>query len=40
MAVEGLRLCAETWLGMRMAYDLRQARDRAGEIGVERFVEA
>ena len=31
---------AETWLGMQMAYDLWQARDRAGEIAVERFVAA
>ncbi len=30
----------ETWLGMQMAYDLWQARDRAGEISVERFVAA
>ena len=28
----------ETWLGMQMAYDLWQARDRAKEIAVERFV--
>lgn len=27
----------ETWLGMQMAYDLWQARTRAGEIAVERF---
>ena len=27
----------ETWLGMQMAYDLWQARDRAKEIKVERF---
>lgn len=27
----------ETWLGMQMAYDLWQARDRAQEIDVERF---
>ena len=27
----------ETWLGMQMAYDLWQARDRAGQIAVERF---
>ena len=27
----------ETWLGMQMAHDLRQARSRAGEIAVERF---
>ena len=27
----------ETWLGMQMAYDLWQARDRAKEIDVERF---
>ena len=30
----------ETWLGMQMAYDLWQARARAGEITVERFVAA
>ena len=28
----------ETWLGMQMAYDLWQARDRARHISVERFV--
>ena len=28
----------ETWLGMQMAYDLWQARGRAGEIAVESFV--
>ena len=27
----------ETWLGMQMAYDLWQARERAGSIVVERF---
>ena len=27
----------ETWLGMQMAYDLWQARDRAGKICVEKF---
>ncbi|MDE2762502.1 MAG: HigA family addiction module antitoxin [Gemmatimonadota bacterium] len=27
----------ETWLGMQMAYDLWEARGRAGEIAVERF---
>ena len=27
----------ETWLGMQMAYDLWQARDRAAELTVERF---
>ncbi len=27
----------ETWLGMRMAYDLWQARARADEIKVNRF---
>ena len=27
----------KTWLGMQMAYDLWQARDRAKEIDVERF---
>ena len=30
----------ETWLGMQMAYDLWQARGRAEEIAVERFVAA
>ena len=30
----------EAWLGMQMAYDLCQARGRAGEIAVERFVTA
>ena len=30
----------ETWLGMQTAYDLWQARDRADEIAVERFVAA
>ena len=30
----------ETWLGMQMAYDLWQARARAREIAVERFVAA
>ena len=29
----------ETWLGMQTAYDLWQARDRAKELDVERFVE-
>lgn len=29
----------ETWLGMQMAYDLWQARDRAEAIVVERFWE-
>ena len=29
----------ETWLGMQMAYDLWQARDRAKDIKVERFAE-
>lgn len=28
----------ETWLGMQVAYDLWQARGRAGEILVERLV--
>lgn len=27
----------ETWLGMQTAYDLWQARERAGHIAVERF---
>ena len=27
----------ETWLGMQMAWDLWQARDRAGQIVVKRF---
>ena len=30
----------ETWLGMQMAYDLWQARERAAEISVEHFVAA
>ena len=30
----------ETWLGMQMTYDLWQARDRARQITVERFVAA
>ena len=30
----------EVWLGMQMAYDLWQTRERAGEIAVERFVAA
>ena len=30
----------ETWLGMQMAYDLWQARDRARQIAVERFAAA
>ena len=30
----------ETWLGMQMAYDLWQARGRAGEFAVQRFVAA
>ena len=30
----------ETWLEMQLAYDLWQARGRAGEIAVERFVAA
>ena len=30
----------EMWLGMQMAYDLWQARDRAGQIAVERFAAA
>ena len=30
----------EVWLGMQMAYDLWQARDRAGEIAVARFAVA
>ncbi len=28
----------EAWLGMQMAYDLWQARERANELAVERFV--
>ena len=28
---------AETWLGMQMAYDLWQARERADQIAVQRF---
>ena len=30
----------ETWLGMQMAYDLWQARERAGRIAGERFATA
>ena len=30
----------ETWLGMQTAHDLWQARDRAKELKVERFVES
>ena len=30
----------ETWLGMQMAWDLWQARDRAEEIAVEKFAAA
>ena len=30
----------ETWLGMQTAWDLWQARDRAGRISVERFAAA
>ena len=30
----------ETWLGMQMAYDRWQARNRAKKIAVERFVTA
>lgn len=30
----------ETWLGMQTAWDLWQARDRAGRISIERFVAA
>ena len=30
----------ETWLGMQMAYGLWQARERAGQIAVERFAAA
>ncbi len=30
----------ETWLGMQMAWDLWQARERAGQISVERFAAA
>ena len=30
----------ETWLGMQMAYDLWQARERADEISVEEFAAA
>ena len=30
----------EMWLRMQMAYDLWQARDRKGELTVERFVAA
>ena len=27
----------ETWLGMQIAYDLRQARDRIDEIKIDKF---
>ncbi len=27
----------EAWLGMQMAHDLRQVRERAGQISVKRF---
>ena len=30
----------ETWLGMQMAHDLWQARDRASQIAVEQFAAA
>ena len=30
----------ETWLGMQMAYDLWQARERGGTLTVERFTPA
>ena len=30
----------ETWLGMQMAWELWQARDRASQIAVEKFVAA
>ncbi len=30
----------ETWLGMQMAWDLWQARERTGQIAVERFAAA
>ena len=30
----------ETWLGMQMAWELWQARDRAGQLEVERFAAA
>ena len=30
----------ETWLGMQMAFELWHARDRVGEITVERFATA
>ena len=30
----------DTWLGMQMAHDLWQARDRAGQIAKERFTTA
>ena len=30
----------ETWLGMQMAWDLWQVRDRAEEIAVEKFAAA
>lgn len=31
---------AETWLGMQMAYDLSQAREREDSLTVERFAPA
>lgn len=34
---KGFGSTAETWLGMQMAYDLWQARERADRITVERF---
>ena len=34
---KGFGSTPETWLGMQMAYDLWQARDRAEQITVERF---
>ena len=37
---KGFGSSPETWLGMQMAYDLWQARDRATSITVERFAPA
>ena len=37
---KGFGSTPETWLGMQMAYDLWQARKRAGEISVEKFAPA
>ncbi len=37
---KGFGSSPETWLGMQMAYDLWQARDRAATLTVERFAPA